>query len=351
MKVSVLHLSLCVFYRLALSDAKKEVFMRITPSRSQFFQYDDVSLSCEVSAGHGRMKRNGTSRKTESCPYSWGTLIGSTCTISALYPSDTGFYWCESSSGEQSQTVHISVTAALRVLPNRSQFFQYESVSLSCGQQGNSPDWRLKKNTSRHKNKECSTFRDGKYKSRFFIEALYPSDTGVYWCESAAGGCSNAANITVTGGSVILESPVHPVMEGDAVTLRCTNRGTSSSSLTADFYKDGLLISSSSVGIMTIHSVSASDEGLYMCNVSGAGRSPDSWLAVRVSDSAAPEAPVMSLSRLIYLGVVASPYLLSTIILGLIYKDNRRGENCICARSAPHRVAEDRNHDVIMELD
>ncbi|XP_070849851.1 Fc receptor-like protein 5 [Chaetodon trifascialis] len=233
--------------------------------------------------------------------------------------------------------------AALRVLPNRSQFFQYESVSLSCGQQGTSSEWRLKKNTSKHTNKECSTFRDGNHKSRWFIDALYPSDTGMYWCESAAGGCSTAANITVTGGSVILESPVHPVMEGDAVTLHCTTSGTSSSSLTADFYKDGLLISSSSAGIMTIHSVFASDEGLYMCNVSGAGRSPDSWLAVRGPDApAAHEAPVMSLSRLLYHVVVASPYLLSTIILGLIYRDNRR---------APHRVAEDRSHDVIMQLD
>ncbi|XP_041821298.1 low affinity immunoglobulin gamma Fc region receptor II-like isoform X2 [Chelmon rostratus] len=178
-------------------------------------------------------------------------------------------------------TTLCAVVAALRVLPNRSQFFQYESVSLSCGQQGSASDWRVKKNTSTHMNKDCSTSRDGIHESSCFIDALYPSDTGVYWCESAEGGCSDAASITVTGGSVILESPVLPVMEGDAVTLRCTNRKSSSSSPTADFYKDGLLIRSSSTGNMTIHSVSESDEGLYMCNISGAGQSPDSWLEVR----------------------------------------------------------------------
>ncbi|XP_076581122.1 uncharacterized protein LOC143317068 [Chaetodon auriga] len=211
-------------------------------------------------------------------------------------------------------TTLCTVVAALRILPNRSQFFQYESVSLSCGQQGNSSDWRLKRNTSMPMNKACSTFRDEADKSRCFIEALYPSDTGVYWCESATGGCSNAANITVTGGSVILESPVHPVMEGDAVTLRCTNRGTSSSNLTADFYKDGLLISSSSAGIMTIHSVSASDEGLYMCNVSGAGRSPDSWLAVRGGH---PGPPNSALKHILLPVVVACLSLVSLMLLCL----------------------------------
>ncbi|XP_070849750.1 uncharacterized protein [Chaetodon trifascialis] len=209
-------------------------------------------------------------------------------------------------------TTLCAVIAALRVLPNRSQFFQYESVSLSCGQQGTSSDWRLKKNTSKHTNKECSTFRDGADKSRCLIEPLYPLDTGVYWCESAAGGCSDAANITVTGGSVILESPVHPVMEGDAVTLRCTTSRTSSSNLTADFYKDGLLIGSSSAGIMTIHSVSASDEGLYMCNVSEAGRSPDSWLAVRAGR---PPPPNSSLRHILLPVVVAC---LSLVLLMLL---------------------------------
>ncbi|XP_042257395.1 uncharacterized protein LOC121889477 isoform X2 [Thunnus maccoyii] len=55
----------------------------------------------------------------------------------------------------------------------------------------------------------------------------------------------------------------------------------SSSNLTAEFYRDGLHIGSSSTGHMTIHSVSKSDEGLYKCYISGAGESPDSWLAVR----------------------------------------------------------------------
>lgn len=80
---------------------------------------------------------------------------------------------------------------------------------------------------------------------------------------------------------MILESPVHHLQEGDAVTLHCTYRETSLSNLTAEFYKDNLLIGHNSTGVMTIPKISKSDEGSYKCNVSGTGESPYSWLSVR----------------------------------------------------------------------
>ncbi|XP_005462870.1 uncharacterized protein LOC102077382 isoform X2 [Oreochromis niloticus] len=80
-------------------------------------------------------------------------------------------------------------------------------------------------------------------------------------------------------GSVILEIPAVPVMEGEAVTLRCRNK-TSSSNTAADFYKNGVHNSSSSSRSMTIHKVLKSDEGLYKCKISGGGESPESWLSV-----------------------------------------------------------------------
>lgn len=81
-------------------------------------------------------------------------------------------------------------------------------------------------------------------------------------------------------GSVILESPVLPVKEGDHVSLHCKKK-KSSADLIADFYKDGLRIRTGYRGNMTIYNVSKSDEGLYKCNISGAGQSPESLLAVR----------------------------------------------------------------------
>uniref|UniRef100_A0A4W5KVE7 Ig-like domain-containing protein n=1 Tax=Hucho hucho TaxID=62062 RepID=A0A4W5KVE7_9TELE len=110
------------------------------------------------------------------------------------------------------------------------------------------------------------------------IVSLIPSHSGAYWCESGSGEHSNAVNITVHAGAVILESPALPVTEGVSVTLRCRNQGTPSD-LTADFYKDGSLIRTETTGDMTIPAVSKSDEGLYKCTNSE-GESPESWMTV-----------------------------------------------------------------------
>ncbi|XP_023265085.1 low affinity immunoglobulin gamma Fc region receptor II-c-like [Seriola lalandi dorsalis] len=203
-----------------------------------------------------------------------------------------------------------TIVAALKVIPDRSQFFQYESVSLSCVEPGtNYSDWTVKRNTSSMKNEECANTWGTKNESHCNVGDFYPSDTGAYWCEFGAGECSDAVNITVTAGTVILESPVHPVQEGDAVTLRCTNQTTSSTNLTAEFYKDDLLVRSSSTGNMTIRSVRKSDEGFYKCYIAGGDGSTKSWLAVRAGR---PESfqPPLALILLPVLGVCLSLALL-----------------------------------------
>ncbi|XP_042183911.1 low affinity immunoglobulin gamma Fc region receptor II-like [Oncorhynchus tshawytscha] len=221
--------------------------------------------------------------------------------------------------------------ASLSVSPDRSQFFKYESVSLSCEVQMNSAGWRLKIYTERGILSECNTDW-GKQQGSSCNVSLIPSDSGVYWCESGSGEHSNAVNITVHAGAVILESPALPVTKGDSVTLRCRYQGTLSD-LTADFYKDGSLIRTETTGEMTIPAVSKSDEGLYKCTNSE-GESPESSMTVTVcipfpspgqilSSTAvptpipSPAVPVLSMSlpRLLCSLLVGSPYLLVTIIL------------------------------------
>ncbi|XP_039465525.1 Fc receptor-like B isoform X2 [Oreochromis aureus] len=85
------------------------------------------------------------------------------------------------------------------------------------------------------------------------IKNIYTDDSGEFICETEGGEKSNIINISVTAGSLILESPTVPVMEGEAVTLTCRNK-TTSSSFTAEFYKDGLPISNSSTGYMDLTS-------------------------------------------------------------------------------------------------
>ncbi|CAI5660352.1 unnamed protein product [Oreochromis niloticus] len=173
--------------------------------------------------------------------------------------------------------------ARLTVSPSSSQFFEGDFVSLSCEEDDSSAGWTLRRNTSRDTRAECEEWGESAGSS-CNISAILLLDSGVYWCESREGPISNMVNLTVTGGSVILQSPVLPVMEGDDVTLLCKTK-TTPSNLPAAFYKDGSLIRKQPTGHMTIQHVSRSDEGLYKCDISGHGESPSSWITVTVISS------------------------------------------------------------------
>ncbi|XP_042368247.1 low affinity immunoglobulin gamma Fc region receptor III-like [Plectropomus leopardus] len=165
-------------------------------------------------------------------------------------------------------------SALIRVDPNRLQFFEYEPVTFHC--EGFSHEH------------SCKATANVSFKENFCsIKNVFPEDSGEYWCEGGDGTRSNSINITVTNGLVILESPVPPVTEGEAVTLRCRNK-TTTSNLLANFYKDGRFIRSESTGEMTINAVSKSDKGLYGCRISGAGESAESWVAVREQPQSSP---------------------------------------------------------------
>uniref|UniRef100_A0A671UCW9 Ig-like domain-containing protein n=1 Tax=Sparus aurata TaxID=8175 RepID=A0A671UCW9_SPAAU len=161
---------------------------------------------------------------------------------------------------------HISLSrppASLKISPHRSQLFKGESVSLRCEEDDSSHGWTVTRNTTEEKVSWCGAGWGRKDGSDCKISYIFTWDSGVYWCESTGGAASSSINITVTGGAVILQSPVLPVMEGDDVTLTCT---TKTSNLSAAFYKDGSFIRTEPTGHMTIHHVSRSDEGLYKCN-------------------------------------------------------------------------------------
>uniref|UniRef100_A0A3Q3CGN7 Ig-like domain-containing protein n=1 Tax=Haplochromis burtoni TaxID=8153 RepID=A0A3Q3CGN7_HAPBU len=176
----------------------------------------------------------------------------------------------------------LSLTAHLTVSPNRSQFFEGDFVSLSCEEDDSSTRWNLTRNTRKQQRTQCGVRWGIAAHSSCNISYVFPLDSGVYWCESRESPISNMVNLTVTGklsGSVILQSPVLPVMEGDDVTLLCKTK-TTPSNLPAAFFKDGVFIGKEPTGHMTIQHVSRSDEGLYKCDISGHGESPSSWITV-----------------------------------------------------------------------
>ncbi|KAM4713894.1 Fc receptor-like protein 1 [Anableps anableps] len=182
--------------------------------------------------------------------------------------------------------------AGLTVSPSRSQFFEGESVSLSCEEDDSSAGWTVRRNTTRGNRTQCGDGWGKPAGSNCNISYVLEKDTGVYWCESREGASSSSVQLTVTGGSVILQSPVLPVMEGDDVILSCRTK-TPHSSLPAAFYKDGSLIRTEPAGHMTLHQVTSSDEGLYQCSISGHGESPSSRISVseKPSTLAPPTSP------------------------------------------------------------
>ncbi|XP_026179079.1 Fc receptor-like A [Mastacembelus armatus] len=172
------------------------------------------------------------------------------------------------------QNSYTQKQTSLHVKPNKLQYFQNEPIRFECVGSGGLTSVRRIWNNEEfdpvcYKSTQTSSCD---------IDRAYPEDSGQYWCEGN-GERSSSINITVTAGSLILESPAVPVVEGDTVTLHCRTKQTSNSF--AVFYKDNMLINSQSAVEMTIKNVSKSDEGLYYCSIPEFGPSPESWLAVR----------------------------------------------------------------------
>ncbi|KAL7824618.1 hypothetical protein SRHO_G00345010 [Serrasalmus rhombeus] len=300
---------------LTVSDVAQAV-LSVSP-QSWLTEGESVTLSCE-----------------SSCQTAEEKLEAPLYTLSPAAVNHTGVYVCRAERGEPAyqtqystvQTLWItgsSPPASLIISPSRTQHFSAGSLTLSCEGQSDSTGWRVRRYTHSGEVSDCSSVTG----STCSISSLHTSLTGVYWCQSESGGGSDPLNITVHNGDVILDRPVHPVSEGDSLTLRCLFRSTKPSNLPADFYKDGSLLQTQTTGEMIIRTVSKSDEGLYHCKHPERGESPQSWLSVR-------GAPVSALSLLSSLMAV-SPYLLVSIVLGV---------KCYRARAGPD---EDRTEAVM----
>ncbi|XP_031437979.1 uncharacterized protein LOC116223868 [Clupea harengus] len=375
----------------------------IRPNRTQLFESESLSLSCEVldNSTGWRLRWETMREETSDCPNGWRSEAGPTCSTSNLETLDRGVYWCESQSGQHSNAVNItmnrrprpvlrvsphswpaegdSVTlscevrdtslnwtllwyravpytrtapfredspdvrdrgspyslkllsdssrgaggsytlspaalkhtglyvcraeggdptyqtdysdvkrfwvtglsppASLVIRPNSIQLYESESLSLSCEGLDNSTGWRLRWETMREETSDCPNGWRSEAGPTCRTSNLETSDRGVYWCESQSGQHSNAVNITMNNGNVILEGPSNPVTEGAPLTLRCISR-KSPSTFSADFYRDGSLLQTEATGEMTIPVISKAHEGSYKCRHPQLGESPESWVTV-----------------------------------------------------------------------
>ncbi|KAI2655889.1 Fc receptor-like protein 5 [Labeo rohita] len=332
---------------LTVSDPK--AVLSVSPQK-WLTEGDPVTLNCEVYSF------------STGWTFSWFTLTvsaensrhynllsdssrgaGGIYTVSSAALNHTGVYSCTAEREKPAYKTQYSNTqllwvtgvsppVSLIVSPSRTQHFTSVSLSLSCEDQSNSTGWRVIRYTDGGRLEDClSLYRGSQTGSTCTISSTNTSDTGVYWCESESGEKHHPVNITVHLSGVILESPVHPVTEGDHLILHCLYQHTTSPNLRADFYKDESLILNQTTE-MSITTVSKSHEGFYYCKHPERGESPKSWISVRqVSND---HCLFHSKSQISVLNIPSSvltvcPYLLVTVVL--IFKCCRMRERLAAA--------------------
>uniref|UniRef100_A0A674NI29 Ig-like domain-containing protein n=1 Tax=Takifugu rubripes TaxID=31033 RepID=A0A674NI29_TAKRU len=215
--------------------------------------------------------------------------------IPAVSKSDEGFYKCgrkgrmQWSAGSTSPASWMSIkdvqsAATLSVSPDRAQHFITDTMSLSLTCAGDSAEWTVNRFSSSGYLTRCATW--GSMTGPTCYINGQSSIDGVYWCETATGLFSNAVNISGTYNNAIVDFPVHPVTEGQPVTLRC--KWTTELNLAViSFYKNDKLIQNDTRGEFFIPAVSKSDEGFYKCGRKGrmqrsaGSTSPASWMSIK----------------------------------------------------------------------
>ncbi|XP_049923184.1 obscurin-like [Epinephelus moara] len=239
----------------------------------------------------------------------------------------TAGYVCRAGRGDPVYYTHYSEpkfvlsgdvhsSASLTVSPNRVQHFTTDSVSLNC--EGNSTEWRVKKLTESGSILFCQNW--GTMTGSTCSIKRYQPSNAVYWCESGSGEFSNAVNITISSKDIILVSPVHPVTEGDSVSLSCRIRSQTFASKVF-FYRNDKLIQNDTRRELNISAMSKSDEGFYKCKYS-TGVSAQSWMSVK--GASRPESssfPIPMIIRLVF-GIVV------VILLPLLYCFTPSKDSC-----------------------
>uniref|UniRef100_A0A3Q2V109 Ig-like domain-containing protein n=1 Tax=Haplochromis burtoni TaxID=8153 RepID=A0A3Q2V109_HAPBU len=159
--------------------------LTVSPNRSQFFEGDFVSLSCEEDDSSTRWNLTRNTRKQQRTQ----------CGVRYVFPLDSGVYWCESRESPISNMVNLTVTGKLSVwmilqspvLP----VMEGDDVTLLC------------KTKTTPSNLPAAFFKDGVFIGKeptghMTIQHVSRSDEGLYKCDISGHGESPSSWITVT---------------------------------------------------------------------------------------------------------------------------------------------------------
>ncbi|XP_066500477.1 leukocyte immunoglobulin-like receptor subfamily A member 3 [Hoplias malabaricus] len=186
------------------------VSLIISPSRTQHFSTDSLSLRCEghrYSAGW-RVRRYTHSGNVSNC----SSVPGFACNISSLSTSDTGVYWCQSESGERSDPVNITVHNGPVILES-----PVHSVS-----EGDSLTLRCLYHSTKSSHLPADFYKDGVFLQKqttgeMTIHKVSKSHEGLYHCKHAEEGESPRSWISVRRSG--LDGVITGVAVGLSVSL------------------------------------------------------------------------------------------------------------------------------------
>ncbi|XP_041841592.1 uncharacterized protein LOC121640006 [Melanotaenia boesemani] len=177
------------------ADVHPAASLTVNPDRVQHFTSDSVSLNCGGNSTEWRVMMFVKTGFLLACS-TWGKMIGSSCYM-RMYWENSGVYWCESGSGEFSNTVNITVQnfyddGVILVSPVHP-VTEGASVSLSCRRREQNT---LSSVSFYHNDKLLQ--HDGR--EELNISAVSQSDEGFYKCQHA-GKTSQQSWMSVTAVS------------------------------------------------------------------------------------------------------------------------------------------------------
>ncbi|XP_059196336.1 Fc receptor-like protein 6 [Centropristis striata] len=341
--------------QVATSKETLKVSVLVWPPGSNIYLGESVLLQCSVESNSSfEWSYQWLKRRPHAAPVPTPNprhlVSGDSYSITAVTREDAGSYRCQAKPWESntsvvliSQPVALSVSelpppSLLTLTPSTRQIFRGERFTVQCPvSQTNSSGWMLRQ------------FPQGRGVRRVFdtggcsplggsvsadesnkcVFTAYSGKSGLYWCAGTEGR-SNAINITVSYGAIILKTPAFPVFEGDKVVLYCQYwRGIHNKTT---FFKNGAKIvtysstSSDRVIKMTIENVTQEDEGFYKCaSQDREMESPESWLSVRLdrgnftsTDGTAPSTSAGSWTWIILSCAIVALFLIP-VTVWLIY--------------------------------
>ncbi|XP_051233834.1 uncharacterized protein LOC127350852 isoform X2 [Dicentrarchus labrax] len=263
----------------APSKETLKVSVSVWPPGSNLYLGECVLLQCTVQSNSSFVWSYQWFRQkphTAPTPNPRHLVSGDSYSITAVTREDAGSFWCQAERWEGnttsvlllSQPATLSVSElsppSLILTPSTRQIFGGENFTVQCPvSQTNSSGWMLRQfSPGRRVRKRvlhidhCSPLGGAVStdKSDRCAFTAVSGNSGLYWCEGAEGR-SNAVNITVSYGAIILKTPAFPVFKGSKVVLYCQ-------------YSTGN---------------HKEDEGFYKCASQDRRlESPESWLSVRL---------------------------------------------------------------------